>query len=305
MAAIPVVSTQDGPRLTVNDLIKAPTVIPRRIINITQNRFIADKILRNGGSAPSGVVKYNESTPLFSNTPSEIVQEFGQIPVSTNDFGALFVVATQKRGLGVRISREMADRNDVDAVNVQINQVSNTMIRDWDGLFMAVSLAKCASSGNTSAATAAWDSSSATTRKDIATAKWQIATAVATNQSNNYLGFNADTLVLNLADILKMEGNDDTWKAWIGGNIADQNPMVTGDTPLRLFGLNVLPTFNIPEGTALVCESNTLGFIADERPLQSTPLRYNDDNETWRSNTVRTSAIGIDQPLAMATITGI
>jgi hypothetical protein len=305
MVATPIVSYQDGPRITVNDLIKSPTVVPRRIIDITANKFVADKILRNGGSAPSGVVKYSESTPLFSNSPSEIVQEFGQIPVSTNDVGALFVTQTQKRGLGVRISREMADRNDIDAVNLQITQVSNTMIRDWDGLFMAVALAKCASSGHTSAATAAWDNVSAATRKDIATAKYQIATSVAANQAANFLGFNADTLVLNLADILKMEGNDDTWKAWIGGNIADQNPMVTGDTPLRLFGLNVLPTFNIPAGTALVCESKTLGFISDERPLQSTPLYYNEDVETWRSNTVRTSAIGIDQPLAMATITGI
>jgi hypothetical protein len=298
------VSAQDGPQLTVNDIIKDPAVVPRRIIDVTSSRFIADQLLRKGPTADAGVVKFYQSNPLFSMTPTEIVGEFGQIPVAFNELGQLFVVQTAKRGLGVRISIEMVNRNDIDAVNLQINQVRNTFVRDWDGVFMAAALASCAASGNNIAASTSWDQSTAATRKDIATAMLQITAATLPGTTDNHMGFTPDTLVLNVTDVVNMIGNDDTWKAWVG-NVANESTAVTGKLPNKLFGLDVWQTYHIPAGEALVCERNTLGFISDERPLQATPLRWIEDTEEYRSNAVRQSAIGIDQPLAMCLISGI
>jgi hypothetical protein len=300
----PIQSAQDGPQLTVSDIIKDPAVVPRRILDITNNLFIADKLLRKGPSAIAGVVKFYQSNPLFSLAPSEVVGEFGQIPVAPNALGQLFISQTAKRGLGVRISQEMVTRNDIDAVNLQIAQVSNTLIRDWDGVFIAAALASCAASGNTTAASVGWESSTAATRKDISQAKYEITTATLPTQPNNYLGYTPDTLVLNPSDVVNMEGNDDTWKAWVG-NVADQSVAVTGQVPGKLFGLDVWQSYSMPGGTALVLQRNVAGFISDERPLQATPLRFIEDEEYYRSNALRQSAIGIDQPLAMCTISGI
>lgn len=300
----PIQSAQDGPQLTVSDIIKSPAVVPRRILDITNNLFVADKLLRKGPTAVAGVVKFYASNPLFSMSPSEVVGEFGQIPVAANELGQLFISQTAKRGLGVRISLEMVNRNDIDAVNLQINQVSNTLVRDWDGVFIAAALASCAASGNTTAASVGWESSTAATRKDISQAKFEIATATLPGQPSNFLGYMADTLVLNPGDVTAMEGNDDTWKAW-RGNVADQSPAVTGQLPGKLFGLDVWQSYSMPAGTGLVCQREVMGFISDERPLQATPLRFIEDEEYYRSNALRQSAIGIDQPLAMCTITGI
>ena len=55
MAPNIVVSAQDGPQLTVNDIIKSPAVVPRRVLDITKNRFIADQLLRKGPQADAGV----------------------------------------------------------------------------------------------------------------------------------------------------------------------------------------------------------------------------------------------------------
>ena len=122
---------------------------------------------------------------------------------------------------------------------------------------------------------------------------------------DNYLGFTPDTIVLNLSDVTNMIGNDDTWKAWVG-NVADQKSVaITGKLPMKLWGLDAWASYQMPAGEALVCERNTIGFISDERPLQATPLRWIEDTEEYRSNTIRQSAIGIDQPLAMCTISGI
>jgi hypothetical protein len=300
----PTVSAQDGPQLTVSDIVKDPAVVPRRVLDITANRFIADQLLRKGPMADAGVVKFYQSNPLFSMTKSEVVGEFGQIPVSQNALGALMLTQTAKRGLGVRISKEMVDRNQIDDVNLQLSQVSNTMVRDWDGVFMAVALAACAANGNTVAASVDWASSTAATRKDIATAMNVIASATVPTTTDNFFGYVPDTIVLNLADITNMLGNDDTWKAWVG-NVADQSVAVTGKLPSKLWGLDAWASYQIPAGEALVCQRNTIGFISDERPLQATPLRWIEDTETWRSNTIRSSAIGIDQPLAMCLISGI
>lgn len=300
----PVVSVQDGPQLTVNDIIKDPVVVPRRIIDITKQRFISDQLLRKGPSAVSGVVKFYQSNPLFSTTKSEVVGEFGQFPVAFNELGQLLLTPTAKRGLGVRISLEMVNRNDIDAVNLQITQVSNTMVRDWDSVFMAAALASCASSGHTVAAGHAWTSATANPRKDISAAKLAIVSATLPGTTDEYMGFNPDTLVLNVATVTALESNGEVWAPWTG-NVANVSPAVTGQLPYSLFGLDVWQTYHIPAGTALVLERNTIGFISDERPLQATPLRWIEDTEEHRSNTVRQSAIGIDQPLAMCTITGV
>lgn len=300
----PIQSAQDGPQLTVSDIIKNPALVPRRILDITNNLFIADRLLRKGPTAVAGVVKFYASNPLFSTSPTEVVGEFGQIPVAANELGQLFITQTAKRALGVRISLEMVNRNDIDAVNLQIAQVSNTMVRDWDGVFIAATLAACAASGNTVAASVGWESSTAATRKDVLTAMHEITTATLPGQSNNFLGYTPDTIVLNPADIINMLGNDDTWKAMVG-NVADQSPAVTGKLPMKLWGLDVWTSYSMPSGTALVCQQGVMGFISDERPLQATPLRFIEDEEYYRSNAIRQSAIGIDQPLAMCTITGI
>lgn len=299
-----VVSVQDGPQLTVNDIIKDPVVVPRRIIDITANRFIADQLLRKGPQAVSGVVKFYESNPLFAGTKSQVIGEFGQFPVTVNQLGQLLLSMTAKRGLGVRISLEMVNRNDIDAVNLMINQVSNTMVRDWDSVFMAASLAACAANGHTVAAGHAWTSATAKPRKDISSAKLAIVSATLPTQPTEYMGFTPNTLVLHVNDVTALESNDEPWAPW-KGNVANVSPAVTGQLPYQLFGLDVWQTYHIAEGTALVLERQTIGGISDERPLQSTPLRFLEDTEEYRSNTVRQSAIFIDQPLAMCTITGI
>lgn len=300
----PVVSVQDGPQITVSDIIKDPVVVPRRILDITAQRFIADQLLRKGPAAVSGVVKFYQSNPLFSATKSEVIGEFGQFPVGYNELGQLLLTTTAKRGLGVRISLEMVNRNDIDAVNLQINQVSNTMVRDWDSVFMAGCLAACAASGHTVAAGHAWTSATANPRKDISAAKLAIVASTLPGTATNYMGFQPDTLVLNVTDVTALESNGEVWAPWVG-NVASQSPAVTGKLPYQLFGLDVWQTYHIPQGTALVAERNTIGFISDERALQATPLRFLEDTEEYRSNAVRQSAIGIDQPLAMCTISGI
>lgn len=295
------ISVDDGQKLTVSALVKDPTLIPRRILDIANNMFVADKILRPGPSLPSGVAKYFESTPMFADDDVAIVEEFGQIPVGRNSLGDVKFLRAVKRALAVLISQEMINRNDVDAVNTQINQVRNTMVKGIDDAAMGTILGNA--SVNTIAASAAWSSSTSKIRLDLADAIKSVADSTDANGGN--FGFTPDTLVINTTAQADFLSSDDVAKVFVG-NVADQNPLLLGKLGPNFFGLDVMVTRSATlAGKALVLERGTVGFISDERPLQATPLYEDRPTETWRSDTVRASAIGIDQPKAACIITGI
>src|ERR1019366_1635615 len=94
----------DAPRITVNELLKDPLVIPALILDITQNEFIMDSVLRMGGAAPSGAVRYSESTPLYADDFPEIRPEFGEVPVVPTSIGVPRVVFSHERAMAIMVS---------------------------------------------------------------------------------------------------------------------------------------------------------------------------------------------------------
>src|ERR1039458_6978144 len=104
----------DAPRITVNELLKDPLVIPALILDITQNEFIMDSVLRMGGAAPSGAVRYSESTPLYADDFPEIRPEFGEVPVVPTSIGVPRVVFSHERAMAIMVSDEMRRRQSID-----------------------------------------------------------------------------------------------------------------------------------------------------------------------------------------------
>jgi hypothetical protein len=299
-------SYQDGPRITVSDILKDPAIVPRRIIDVGSNKFIADQLLRGGPQAASGVVKFYVSNPLFATSPTAEVAEYGEFPVFETETGELMVATTIKRGGRLELSDELRRRNNIDLVNLKIQQVTNTFTRDWDAYFMALILAAIAVTSQVVPASKTWDDPLAATRKDIGDAMRLITSAVLdSDHKDNYLGYEPDTLVLNVNDVTDMVGNDDAWKAWLGGNVADQSPAVTGQLPNRLYGLDVWSTWNVPVGSALVLQRNVTGFISEEQPFQASGMEFKPENDSWRTVFKRQATGGCDQPKSAALITGI
>lgn len=307
----PLISSRDGQRTTVNAMMKSPRIIPRRILKMLDQEFLTDVILRNAGGNNSGVVRYWESTPLFANVDAAVVSEFGQIPVTTGNLGKPKVAHVEKRGLGVRVSREMRDRNDVDAVNTQIIQVRNTMTRTWEDAFLTQFLAN--PNVHTTAASTPWSGTSTTIRKDINTARFTIKNSAADVAGKQKFGFVPNLLVLPMESETDFLDSDEVSKPYVG-NIASSNLQYTGKLPNRFLNLDVVVSWRLGDlapGTAILLERKTVGGYSDERVLQATPM-YGEGggpnggpNESWRSDTTRGSALFVDQPLAASLITGI
>lgn len=299
----PIVSSASGTRVAVSDLIQHPRVIPRRMISMMDQQFVVDAILRDGGDAPGGSVQFEDSPPLYADQDAAVKEEFAEYPIATASTGRVRVAIAENRGLGIVVSEDMRRRNRMDRITQQMTVTRNTLVRTWETAFRSA-FTSHADVSTFPVSAGAWNTSTAEIRHDIFQAKNVVGTAVAPGTTESYLGFSPDTLIVS-ADIATAILSNEQFASVYQGDLAAENVQYTGVLPRQIAGLTTLVSRTWPNDTALVLERDTVGFIADERPMQASPLRYNEDTEAWRSNVSRISALGIDQPKAACFITGV
>lgn len=294
----------DGPRITVNALLKDPLTIPALILDMTQNEFIVDSVLRPGGNAPSGAVRYSESTPMFADDFPEVRPEFGEVPVVPTSLGLPRVVFAHERAMAIMVSDEMRRRQTVDPVTRQLMQVKNTMVYSWNSAFYSAVVANA--SIQTLAVTNTWASAAATIRADIAQAMFLVenSNVVSPSGLTQWFGFEADTLIINHGTKNTLLQSN-TFAAPYVGDIASENLLYTGTLPQKIMNLDVMVSRQVPAGNAIVMQRRRAGFIADELPFIAGPLYRDEPRKTFRSDTQRASAIGLDQPLAICLLSGV
>jgi hypothetical protein len=300
----PAYSSLDGPRITVDALLKDPLVIPALILDMTQNEFIVDAVLRAGGMATSGAVRYSESTPLYADDTPEIRAEFAEVPVVPTSVGIPRVVFTHERAMAIMVSDEMRRRQAIDPVTRQLQQVKNTMVWSWNTAFYSAVIANAGI--QTLAVSNPWASSNATIRGDIANGVYLIenASIVSPLGLSQFLGFEADTMIINHGTKNTLLQSSSFAAPYIG-DIASENLQYTGVLPNRIFNLDVLVSRQVPAGNALIMQRQRCGFIADELPFTAGPLYREESRKVYRSDTQRSSAVGLDQPASIVLLSGV
>lgn len=297
-------SYSDAPRITVNELLKDPLVIPSLILDMTRNEFVMDSVLRSGGATPSGAVRYAESTPMYADDYPEIRPEFGEVPIVPTSIGIPRVVFSHERAMAIMVSDEMRRRQAVDPVARQLVQVKNTMVYSWNTAFYSAVVSNA--SIQTLAVANAWSSASATIRADIMQAVYLIENAniVSPSGVTQWLGFEADTLIINHGTKNTLLQSS-TFAAPYIGDIASENLLYTGTLPQQILNLDVMVSRQVPAGNAIIMQRNRAGFVAEELPFMAGPLYRDEPRKTWRSDTQRAAAIGLDQPLAICLLSGV
>lgn len=300
MSALPIVSSQDGPQITVNEWLLDPLTIPTYILDTAKQGFIADAVLRPGGTATSGVVKFHESTPLYLDSTITVRAEFSEVPVGVGSLGSPNVVYTQETSIGVVVSDWMRRRNAIDVFGLKMKQATNSITRAWDDIFVQ------AVTGNanvqTGAASAHWNISTTDIRSDILTAMKAIESAQDAQGSE--LGYECDTMIVNRTNKFDIMRSTQFNQEYLGGDIADENIRYTGLLPQKIMGLNVLVSPRIPAGTVIFLQRGASGFIADEVPLNATAMYRDETRKSSRSDVLRQSAVGVDQPRSVFVMTG-
>lgn len=303
----PVVSVNDGPRITVNDLIGSPLMVPTKIKELMENQFISEALFRNAGANANGLVMYHEGHPSFLESDVTDVAEGAEIPIATSERGVPIVARATKRGLGVRVSLEMVRENNVGEVQRQITQLRNTFVRADDRVARTL-----LGTVDDLPVGDAWDTVDGNPRLDLATAIRQVTEAKPTNAGSDdeWYGFMPDTIVLNPGLLPTLLDNEKFLKVY-QGNIADQSIAYTGAFPARIFGLSVIQSMAWPVDEATVLQRGVVGFYSDTWPLEITGL-YPEGNgplggptQSYRCDATHKRAIALDQPKAAVRLTGL
>ncbi|AWY07254.1 major capsid protein [Streptomyces phage Araceli] len=312
MAMRRITSVDDGPRLTVSQLVKSPTLVPKRIIQMTGQGFMVDQLLRQGPPIPGGSLIFSESEPLYADEGPMNVEEFGEIPLTTTSTGEMRVAKSVKKALGFRISQESIDRNNFDKVQQDMVKLKNSFAKTYEDVFLTALLAALPTftSSNTWVNTAA-SAAGAGIYADLAKVTYNIGNQDA--DTSNGTGeqkfhFQPDTIVINDRVATLMLLNADIAKVLGVGDVAGRQPLVTGDATelfMKAFGLRLVKSWRLSPDKAIVLQSKVVGGVSDERPLGATPLYEHRPTETWRTDVTRMSAVFIDQPKAGCVITNI
>lgn len=292
-----------GPRITIQTLLKNPTYIPARILELLDGQFIDDVLLRYEGDAST--VVFEEGASIYLDDEVSTLIEFEEIPVSGTQKGTPRLAVATKKGAGVRISEDMRREGNIGAVNRQIIALVNTMIR---ARFVVMRQLLLDSTIPSIPASAAWDTSSGRPRKDIALAQEEINSA-GSGEDDTY-GYEADTVVFPGGITPVLMDNDNFLKVY-GGNLASENIAYTGKLPQDVMDMAALRARFWPTDRVLVCQRKTVGFFTEPRPLEVTPLYAEGGGpnggptESHRSDATMKRASGVDNPLAACWITGV
>src|SRR5215468_4062698 len=73
----------DGTTIKVETMLNQPTRITRMIMDLTQQRFVADRIFASGGGVTGGAVVYDEAqeNELYTNRDVEQVSPAAEFPL--------------------------------------------------------------------------------------------------------------------------------------------------------------------------------------------------------------------------------
>lgn len=295
-----------GPRLTVNSMLVDPLMIRARMLQMMTQQFIMEALLRNAPGTQSGAVVYAESNPLFASDDAAEIAEGGEIPLGQIQVGNPKVAVTRKTGLGVEITREMRDRNRIDMVQLSMDQVRNTMVRNWERRMFTAFDAAATQTGMVIGGSAWSNPASGFARRDILAATKAVTEAAVPNLDPNnqqdFFGFVPDTLVISTTSMYNLMQSTDFVQLYLGGDIADRNPYYTGQLERKVLNLDVMTSRFVAPNTSYVLQSNVLGGYSDERPMGVTPLYADLPREVWRADVIRRTAIFVDQPFALAKI---
>lgn len=249
----PVAARSGG--LTIEEthlLLQSPELIAARVSDLTDQRFISDFLLTGRYEARGGGVFYENGDEIFPADASASVGPNGEYPKTVLTSGEITAAKTDKRGLETDITDERIARFGQGTLDKGLTKLSNGIIRDVDGIAMAVVASKV---------TDTYASQSWTT---IANVIGALAAAKA-NREDLALGLDLDTVALTGAQWAKV------MSLFASAGVLPReegNVIVNGQFPTNLLGYTWVTSPHIVGSDPMLVDREQLGGMADE-DLQS------------------------------------
>jgi hypothetical protein len=284
--------TISGTLITVDLMLQQPTRITQMIMDLTLQRFIADRVFSSPGGVSGGAVVYDQATlnQLYTSRDVEKVAPGAEFPLITSPRLRPRVAEVEKYGGKVFITDEARDRNDVTAFTNQMRQLSNVMVLKINRIAVGVLNAAVTEYAQTvvgrnwqAVVTAGTTASSASQypARDFAYAQ-QIA-------DQQELGVKFDLWILNpqeLAQLITIYGS---------ANL---------QALLASMGIDLYSTNRQVAGTATVVASGQVGEMRLEKPLGTETWREPEEEKTFVQSSVR-PVMYVTNPFSVIQFTGL
>src|SRR6266576_1596780 len=123
--------TVSGTLYTVDMALNAPTRVTRTVMDLSLQRFFADRVFANTGGVTGGAVVYDEliANDLYLDRDIERVTPGDEFPIVTGSRRAPKVAEVEKWGGKFFVTIEARDRNDISVFTRNVRQLSNTIVR--------------------------------------------------------------------------------------------------------------------------------------------------------------------------------
>jgi hypothetical protein len=269
--------TVSGTTITVDTMLNQPTRITRMIMDMTLQRFVADRIYAAAGGVTGGAVVFDsvEANDLYTSRDVERVSPGAEFPIITSARRAPGVAEVEKWGGKVWISDEARDRNDSVLLTNQLRQLGNTIVRKinaramqvLDAMFTSFPSRVVGSVGN-------WQTVTPYGASPTPPNLWPAAdfAKAAEIAETDELGIRYDLWILNPQDytfLLTLYGGDGLQEL------------------LSTLGLEIYVTNRQTVKQATVVAQRQVGQMRVEQPLGTETWREPNRQRTWIQSSVR------------------
>jgi hypothetical protein len=278
-------------QITVDMMLNQPVRITHMIMDLTLQRFVADRIFSSGGGVTGGAVIYDEvqDNELYLSRDVERVAPGGEFPLVTSERLVPKVAEVEKWGGKTYVTVEARDRNDSVMLTNRVRQLANTIVRKINQIAIskleaAITAGSRTASGN----------------------NWSTVVTTGNSASNHSLWPAYD-----FAKAMKLAEEDElgiSYNLWI---INPQEYLalfsIYGDrlgAMLSGVGVSLYVSNRVTPGTAYVVASGQVGQMRVEQPLTTETWYENATQRNWIQSSVR-PLMFVDNPYAVLKFTGL
>lgn len=276
---------------TVDLALQQPTRITRTIMDLTLQRFFADRVFTSGGGVTGGAVLYDPviANDLYLNRDIERIAPGTEFPIVTSLRRAPSVALPEKWGGKFFILKEARDRNQAAVFARQVIQLSNTIVRKINQRAVEVLDAAVTANSRTLAGNS-W-SAVVTAGSSASNANLWPARDFARVQQQaevEELGVVFDLIIMNPTEYFQL--------ATIYGPALNDL--------LASVGLDVFVTNRVAAGSAYVIAQGQVGEMRIESPLETETWYEERTQRFWTQTSVRPLWF-VDNPFAVIKLTGL
>jgi hypothetical protein len=285
----PVVS---GTTITVDTMLQQPTRVTRMIMDLTLQRFIADRVFASAGGVTGGAVVYDQATlnQLYADRDVQRVSPGGEFPIITSSRQVPKLAQVEKWGGKVFITDEARDRNNSVLLTNQLRQLANTVVRKINAravaeLESAITAFPTQTFVGNNWANVITAGTSASNASAYPAADFAKANMLAEQQE---LGVSYNLWLINPTQLMRLQ-------------------VIYGDRlglVLQSFNATIYTSNRVAVGTAYVVAEGQVGEMRLEKPLSTETWREEATERTWIQTSVR-PIMYVTNPFSVIKVTGL